>query len=99
MVFTDPPYNVAYEGKTAQRLTIANDALDSEFAGFLDQACHALLPVTKGAIYVCMSSPEVGTLKAAFEAGRSPTFTVKATAHDQAGTSVPLSITVQAKNP
>jgi hypothetical protein len=29
MVFTDPPYNVAYEGKTAEKLTIANDALST----------------------------------------------------------------------
>src|SRR5215471_17981106 len=27
MVFTDPPYNVAYEGKNAEKLTIRNDAL------------------------------------------------------------------------
>jgi hypothetical protein len=40
-----------------------------------------------------------GKLKAALEAGRSPTFTVSATAHDQAGTRIPLSITVQAKKP
>jgi hypothetical protein len=40
-----------------------------------------------------------GKLKAALEAGRSPTFTVTATAHDQAGTRIPLSITVEAKKP
>jgi hypothetical protein len=40
-----------------------------------------------------------GKLKAALEAGRSPTFTVKATAHDSAGTYVPLSIEVQAQKP
>jgi nitrogen fixation protein FixH len=40
-----------------------------------------------------------GKLKAALEAGRSPTFTVKATAHNQAGTRIPLSITVEAKKP
>jgi len=40
-----------------------------------------------------------GKLKAALEAGRSPTFTVKATAHDSAGTNVPLSIEVHAIKP
>jgi hypothetical protein len=40
-----------------------------------------------------------GKLKAALEAGRSPTFTVKATAHDSAGTQVPLSIEVHAIKP
>jgi hypothetical protein len=35
MVFTDPPYNVAYEGKTAKKLRIENDALGAEFGAFL----------------------------------------------------------------
>jgi hypothetical protein len=40
-----------------------------------------------------------GKLKAALEAGRSPIFTVKATAHDKAGTRIPLTIQVEAKKP
>lgn len=40
-----------------------------------------------------------GKLKATLEAGRSPTFTVKATAHDHAGTHIPLSFEVQAQKP
>jgi DNA modification methylase len=78
MVFTDPPYNVAYEGKTAKRLTIANDALGAGFPAFLDAACRAMLPATKGALYICMSSCEIGTLKRAFEAagGRWSTFII-----------------------
>jgi hypothetical protein len=40
-----------------------------------------------------------GKLKAALAAGRSPIFTVKATAHDRAGTYVPLSIEVRALKP
>src|SRR5262245_59669631 len=28
LLLTDPPYNVGYEGKTADKLTIANDAMD-----------------------------------------------------------------------
>lgn len=40
-----------------------------------------------------------GKLKAALEAGRSPVFTVKATARDQAGTHIPLSIEVKAQKP
>ena len=32
MVFTDPPYNVAYEGGTKEALTIQNDNMsDAEF--------------------------------------------------------------------
>jgi hypothetical protein len=46
-----------------------------------------------------LSKQQRGKLKAALESGRSPIFTVKATAHDKAGTYVPLSIQVKAKKP
>lgn len=62
MGFLDPPYNVAYEGSTAARMTIANDALGGGFADFLRPALANLLSVTKGACYVCMSSSEWPTL-------------------------------------
>jgi hypothetical protein len=38
-------------------------------------------------------------LKSALNSGRSPIFTVKATAHDQAGTHIPLTIQVESKQP
>jgi DNA modification methylase len=56
--FVDPPYNVAYEGGTAAKMTIANDALGGGFPEFLRPALANLLSVTKGACYVCMSSSE-----------------------------------------
>ena len=68
MAFTDPPYNVSYQDKAGSHRKIANDALGSEFAPFLQAACTTILSSTKGAIYICMSSSEIGTLKAAFEA-------------------------------
>lgn len=68
MVFTDPPYNVAYVGKTAAKMTLANDALGEDFGAFLTKACSALLAVNKGAAYICMSSSELATLQAAFRA-------------------------------
>jgi hypothetical protein len=40
-----------------------------------------------------------GKLKAALEAGKSPTFKIEATAHDKAGTRIPLSIEVRAQKP
>ena len=40
-----------------------------------------------------------GKLKAALEAGRSPVFTITATAHDHGGTHIPLSIEVTAQRP
>ena len=62
MGFLDPPYNVAYQGGTAAKMTIANDALGDGFADFLRPALANLLSVTKGACYVCMSSSEWPTL-------------------------------------
>ncbi len=75
MVFTDPPYNVNYGSTMKDKLrgtnrTIANDNLGSDFEQFLRDACVNMLTVTKGAIYVCMSSSEIHTLQRVFrEAG------------------------------
>lgn len=53
MWLTDPPYNVAYEGKTKEALTIKNDAMgDSEFRQFLRDAYVAADVVMKpGAVF------------------------------------------------
>jgi DNA modification methylase len=70
MVFCDPPYSVSYAGKTVRKLTIQNDNLGAGFYDFLRDACGNMLAVTKGAIYICMSSSELHTLFRAFtEAG------------------------------
>jgi len=75
MVFTDPPYNVNYGATVKGKLPrknrkIANDNLGADFEQFLRDACAGMLAVTKGAIYVCMSSSELHTLEKAFrEAG------------------------------
>lgn len=67
MAFTDPPYNVNYRGRDRP---ILNDALGTQFASFLQVASANILAVTKGAIYICMSSSELDTLQRAFrEAG------------------------------
>ena len=55
LVVTDPPYNVAYEGKTKDALTIQNDSMgDGEFYQFLYDFYTALGSYTKagGAWYV-----------------------------------------------
>jgi DNA modification methylase len=76
IAWTDPPYNVNYgatmkdklRGKTHRK--IANDNLGDGFEQFLRDACLNMLTVTKGAIYICMSSSELHTLHRAFtEAG------------------------------
>ena len=55
-IFTDPPYNVAYEGGTKDKLTIQNDDMsDESFSKFLfDFYAAALRNSKEGAsIYVC----------------------------------------------
>lgn len=48
MIFTDPPYNVAYKGGTTEKLTIANDDMaDEDFYNFLLNAFTAAFKVTK----------------------------------------------------
>jgi len=70
LVFTDLPYNVNYEGKTARRLKLTNDNLGEEFASFLSAGCRAMLGANEGALYICMSSSELHRLYTAFtEAG------------------------------
>lgn len=62
MVVTDPPYNVAYEGKTKDALTIENDSMgNDDFYKFLYDFYTALTTAVKkgGAIYVWHASSEV----------------------------------------
>jgi len=66
MVFTDPPYNINYEGRTEKKLKIKNDALGSKFYDFLRDASANMLSVCKGAVYICMSSSELHTIRQAF---------------------------------
>lgn len=45
---TDPPYNVAYEGKTKNKLKIQNDKLsDDDFVLFIKNACIAAMSAMK----------------------------------------------------
>jgi DNA modification methylase len=83
MTFTDPPYNVDYGSSAKDRLRgnkrkILNDDLGSGFEQFLLDACSNILAVTKGAVYVCMSSSELHTLQRAFTAagGKWSTFVI-----------------------
>jgi DNA modification methylase len=89
MVFTDPPYNVAYEGKTAKKLKIGNDALGGKFHDFLRDASANMLAVCKGAVYICMSSSELHTLYRAFSeaGGHWSTFVIWAKHHFTLGRS------------
>ncbi len=83
MTFCDPPYGVNYANSAKDKLRgkhrpILNDNLGGEFAPFLEAACSNILSVTKGAIYIAMSSSELDTLQAAFRAagGKWSTFII-----------------------
>jgi DNA modification methylase len=83
MTFCDPPYNVDYANSPKDKLRgkhrpILNDSLGSGFEAFLYDACVNIVSVTKGAVYVCMSSSELHTLQRAFTAagGKWSTFVI-----------------------
>jgi DNA modification methylase len=83
MACTDPPYNVDYGNSAKDKLRgkdrrILNDALGDGFGAFLQEACTNLVTVTKGAVYIAMSSSELHTLQAAFTAagGKWSTFII-----------------------
>jgi DNA modification methylase len=83
LTFTDPPYNVDYGSSAKDKLRgnqrkILNDNLGAGFEAFLHDACTNILTVTKGAVYVCMSSSELHTLQRAFTAagGKWSTFVI-----------------------
>jgi len=75
MAFTDPPYNVDYANTAKDKLRgknrpILNDNLGDDFGALLYDSCVNILTPTKGAVYICMSSSELGRLQKAFrEAG------------------------------
>jgi ParB-like chromosome segregation protein Spo0J len=71
MVFSDPPYNVAY-GKSMKDVfrklhrSIENDDLGEEFDDFLKKAITNMMTFNSGAVYICMSSSELHHLYEAF---------------------------------
>lgn len=61
LVVTDPPYNVSYEGKTEDALTIENDSMSSEkFLNFLNSAFACMHDNLKdgGVFYIWFASRE-----------------------------------------
>jgi DNA modification methylase len=71
LIFGDLPYNVRYRGsprtsKAELSRPILNDDLGQDFAKFLYDSCVVMLAVSRGAIYISMSSSELHTLYKAF---------------------------------
>lgn len=94
MVFTDPPYNVDYVGSASDKeqgriRTILNDDLGDRFGQFLRTACAHMLSMTKGGVYICMSSAELHRLHLAFQraGGHWSTFLIWAKNHFTLGRS------------
>ncbi len=83
MTVTDPPYNVNYANSAKDKLRgthrpILNDNMGDGFGAFLQATCQNILAVTKGAVYIAMSSSELDTLQSAFRAagGKWSTFVI-----------------------
>ncbi len=94
MCWTDPPYNVDYGNSAKDKMRkkdrrIMNDNLGDGFYDFLLAACENLLAVTKGSVYVCMSSSELDRLQKAFRdaGGKWSTFIIWAKNHFTMGRS------------
>lgn len=68
MVFTDPPYNVDYEGKTEDALKIQNDKMtDGDFRQFLQEVFANYFVISKpgSAIYICHADSNGLTFRSA----------------------------------
>lgn len=71
LVWTDPPYNVNYEGKTKDRLKIQNDAMTPEqFRQFIAAAMNATVSVMQpgACIYVAYAEVEGVAFRQGFDA-------------------------------
>ncbi len=53
LVYTDPPYNVAFNGRSGKHDVIKNDNLsDSDFANFITEVCNTIKAVKPKAYYI-----------------------------------------------
>ena len=53
LVFTDPPYNVAFNGRSGKHDVIKNDNLsDTDFEAFITEVCNTIQAVDPKAYYV-----------------------------------------------
>jgi len=64
MVFTDPPYNVAFNGRSGKFDVIKNDKLsDDEFVDFIDGFLSTLEVVNSNTYYICCNWAFYGLLQ------------------------------------
>lgn len=68
MVFTDPPYNVAFNGRSGKHDVIMNDKLsDSDFAAFIDGTINTIKAVDPKAYYIWCNWDFYGILQGKLE--------------------------------
>ena len=64
IVFTDPPYNVAFNGRSGKHDVILNDDLsDSDFESFIDGVIHTIKAVDPRAYYIWCNWDFYGVLQ------------------------------------
>lgn len=70
LCFTDPPYNVDYEGRTSDKLKILSDAFPTaaEYAAFLQAALTEIALATRGAVYLCHATTQAIAVRVAWAA-------------------------------
>ena len=68
MVFTDPPYNVAFNGRSGKHDVIKNDNLpDNEFKNFIAETCNVIKVIDPKAYYIWCNWKFYGVLQELLE--------------------------------
>ncbi len=68
MVFTDPPYNVAFNGRSGKHDVIKNDNLpDNEFRNFIAEICNVIKVIDPKAYYIWCNWKFYGVLQELLE--------------------------------
>jgi len=68
MVFTDPPYNVAFNGRSGKHDVIKNDNLpDAEFGDFIAEVCNTIQAVDPKVYYIWCNWNFYGVLQGKLE--------------------------------
>jgi DNA modification methylase len=64
MVFTDPPYNVAFNGRSGNHDVIKNDDMEeSDFNNFIDEVCQTIRTINPKAYYIWCNWKFYGVLQ------------------------------------
>ena len=64
LIFTDPPYNVAFNGRSGKHDVIKNDDLpDDQFAQFIEDVCQTIKAVNAKAYYIWCNWKFYGVLQ------------------------------------